>query len=87
MRGKPDLITSKLGALHYYQLSIPAPKPPAGSFDASAAARGKAVFEGKARCASCHVPPLFTEPGWGMHTPEEMGIDDFQANRSPDKRY
>jgi len=87
MRGKPDLISSKLAALHYYQLSIPAPKPPAGSFDASAAGRGKAVFEGKARCASCHVPPLFTEPGWGMHTPEEMGIDDFQANRSPDKRY
>ena len=87
MRGKPDLITSKLAALHYYQLSIPAPKPPAGSFDASAAARGKVVFEGKARCASCHVPPLFTEPGWGMHTPEEMGIDDFQANRSPDKQY
>lgn len=87
MRGKPDLISSKLAALHYYQLSIPAPKPPAGSFDASAAARGKTIFEGKARCASCHVPPLFTEPGWGMHTPEEMGIDDFQANRSPDKRY
>jgi hypothetical protein len=87
MRGKPDLITSKLAALHYYQLSIPAPKPPAGSFDAAAAGRGKAVFEGKARCASCHVPPLFTEPGWGMHTAEEIGIDDFQASRSPDKRY
>ena len=22
-----------------------------------------------------------------MHTPAEMGIDDFQANRSPDRRY
>jgi hypothetical protein len=33
------------------------------------------------------VPPLFTEPGWNMHTPAEIGIDDFQANRSPDKRY
>jgi cytochrome c peroxidase len=22
-----------------------------------------------------------------MHTPAEIGIDDFQANRSPDKRY
>ena len=48
-----------------------------------APARGKMVFEGKARCASCHVPPLFTEPGWSMHTAEEMGIDDFQASRSP----
>lgn len=22
-----------------------------------------------------------------MHAPEEIGIDDFQANRSPDRRY
>jgi mono/diheme cytochrome c family protein len=27
------------------------------------AAHGKVVFNGKANCASCHVPPLFTEPG------------------------
>jgi cytochrome c peroxidase len=33
------------------------------------------------------VPPLFTEPGWNMHTAEEIGIDDFQANRSPDQHY
>ena len=33
------------------------------------------------------MPPLFTEPGWNMHTPEEIGIDDFQAERSPDERY
>jgi cytochrome c peroxidase len=45
------------------------------------------LFNGKARCASCHVPPLFTEPGWNLHAPEEIGIDDFQANRSPDRRY
>jgi hypothetical protein len=42
---------------------------------------------GPGKRATCHVPPLFTEPGWNMHTAEEMGIDDFQANRSPDKRY
>lgn len=87
IRNTPDLITSKLAALHYYQLSIPAPKPPEDSFDAASAARGKAVFEGKGQCATCHVPPLFVEPGWPMHTPEELGIDDFQANRSPDRRY
>jgi hypothetical protein len=86
-RDTPDLITSKLAALHYYQLSIPAPEPPAGSFDAAAAARGKTVFEGKARCATCHVPPLYTEPGWPMHTAEEIGIDDFQANRAPDRKF
>jgi mono/diheme cytochrome c family protein len=86
-RGKPDLVTGKLAALHYYQISIPAPKPKAGSFDAAAAKRGKGIFEGKAQCATCHVPPLFTEPGWAMHSPEEMGIDDFQASRSPDRKY
>src|SRR5207249_8138320 len=56
-RETPDLITAKLAALHYYQLSIPAPDPPKGSFDAAAASRGKALFEGKARCGTCHVPP------------------------------
>jgi hypothetical protein len=87
VRNTPDLITSKLAALHFYQLAIPAPKPPEGSFDAEAAERGKEVFEGKAECATCHVPPLFTEPGWNMHTGEEIGIDNFEADRSPDKRY
>ena len=82
-----DLITPKLPALHAYQLSLLAPLPPEGSFDAAAAARGQALFEGKAECASCHVPPLFTEPGWNLHTPEEIGIDSFQADRSPDHRY
>jgi hypothetical protein len=87
VRNDPDLITSKLAALHFYQLAIPAPKPPEGSFDPEAAARGKVVFEGKANCDTCHVPPLFTEPGWNMHTPEEIGIDSFQADRAPDRRY
>lgn len=87
VRNSPDLITSKLAALHFYQLAIPAPKPPEGSFNKEAAIRGKVIFESKTRCASCHVPPLFTEPGWNMHTASEMGIDDFQASRSPDKRY
>ena len=87
VRSTPDLITSKLAALHFYQLAIPAPTPPEGSFDTQAAQRGEAVFNGRGRCASCHVPPLFTEPGWNMHTAEEIGIDDFQASRSPDRRY
>jgi hypothetical protein len=86
-RSTPDRVTAKLAALHFYQLAIPAPKPPKDSFDAAIAARGKSVFEGKARCATCHVPPLFTEPGWSMHTADEIGIDDFQASRSPDKKF
>jgi len=87
VRNTPDLITSKLAALHFYQLAIPAPVPPKGSFNRPAAARGAIIFNGKANCASCHVPPLFTEPGWNMHTPGEIGIDAFQANRAPDQRY
>ena len=87
VRNTPDLITPKLAALHVYQLAIPAPAPPAGSFDVAAAARGETLFNDKAGCAACHVPPLFTEPGWNMHTAAEIGIDDFQANRAPDRRY
>jgi mono/diheme cytochrome c family protein len=76
VRSTPDLITPKLAALHFYQLAIPAPTPPAGSFDAEAAQHGEAVFN-ESGCAGCHVPPLFTEPGWNMHTAEEIGIDDI----------
>ncbi len=86
-RGTPDLVTSKLAALHFYQLAIPAPTPPRGSFDKAAALRGKEVFNGRAQCSTCHVPPLFTEPGHNLHTPAEMGIDSFQADRSPTHSY
>ena len=86
-RGKPDRLTSKLAALHFYQLAIPAPKPPVGSYDRAAASRGTVVFEGKGRCASCHVPPLFTEPGNNLHAPSEIGVDSFQADRSPTHMY
>jgi hypothetical protein len=82
-----DLVTSKLGALQFYQLALPAPKPPANSFDSAAATRGRQVFDGKAKCATCHVPPLYTEPGFNAHTAKEIGIDEFQSDRSPDRRY
>jgi hypothetical protein len=84
---KEDKISDKLAALQFYQLAIPAPKPEKGSFNEDAAKRGEMIFNNKAQCASCHVPPLFTEPGWNTHTPEEIGIDDFQANRSPERSY
>jgi mono/diheme cytochrome c family protein len=85
--GQEDLITPKLGALHFYQLALKSPPAPEGSFDAARAEDGRALFNGKAKCSTCHVPPLFTEPGWAMHTAEELAIDDFQAMRSPDERY
>ncbi|HUQ50878.1 MAG TPA: hypothetical protein VM692_01575 [Gammaproteobacteria bacterium] len=89
VRREPDLVTPKLGALQFYQLAIPAPTPPDGSFDRRAAERGKALFaaDGKAGCASCHVPPLYTEPGFNLHKPEEIGIDAFQAQRGPEDGY
>lgn len=87
VRSDPDLVTPHLAALQFYQLALPAPAPPAGTFDPALAATGEILFNGPAQCAACHVPPLFTEPGYNMHTPEEIGIDDFQSGRSPDERY
>ena len=83
-----DRITKKLPALHFYQLAIPAPEPEPGvDFDVAAASRGSELFVNKAGCNNCHVKPLWTEPGWNLHTPAEMGIDSFQADRSPDGVY
>jgi hypothetical protein len=83
-----DLVTSKLPALHFYQLSLPGPKAKGGvDFNVAAAKRGDELFSGKAQCNNCHHEPLWTEPGWNDHTPAEMGIDRFQADRSPDGKY
>ena len=81
----PDLITSKLPALRAYQHSLAAPKPPANSYDHVAAARGKAIFLTKAKCASCHALPLYADNI--LHTAAEIGIDDFDAKRSPTGKY
>jgi hypothetical protein len=86
-RANPDRLTPKLASLHYYQLSIPAPKAKAGSFDGARSERGLGLFAGKARCATCHVPPLYTEPGNNLHAPAEVCVDAFQADRSPTHMY
>ncbi|KYF78373.1 hypothetical protein BE17_36820 [Sorangium cellulosum] len=83
-----DLVTSKLPALHFYQLALPSPRPvPGVDFDERAAARGHDLFTGQARCTRCHHEPLLTDAGWNLHTPEEMRIDAFQANRAPGGSY
>jgi hypothetical protein len=87
VKADEDLITPLLPALQIYQLTLPVPPAPRGSFDRLAAKRGETLFNGKANCGGCHVPPLFTEPGWNMHTGTEIGIDEFQASRAPDSRY
>jgi len=86
-RDEVDLITAKLPALHFYQLAMPVPQAPKGSFSTEGASRGQALFNGTAKCSSCHVPPIFTEPGYNLHTAEEIGIDAFQADRGPERRY
>jgi hypothetical protein len=82
-----DRITSKLSDLQFYQLALPSPDPPPGSFDPVSAARGDELFSGKAKCNNCHVEPLWTDPGWNLHLPSEICIDSFQADRAPDLRY
>jgi hypothetical protein len=80
-----DLVDSKLESLLEYQLSLLAPKPDPSSYNETAAIRGKQLFEGKANCISCHSGASFADNV--LHTPEEIGIDDFEANRSPTGKY
>jgi cytochrome c peroxidase len=82
-----DRVTSKLPALHAYQLSLKAPTIDPKLVDQEAAERGDKLFSGKAKCNNCHSEPLWTEPGWNAHKASEICIDDFQANRAPDRVY
>lgn len=84
---KTDLVTPKLPALLAYQLSLEAPPPPAGSFDAAAAARGSEVFDGQGRCASCHQGPTYTDAGETLHAAAETGVDPVYATRSATGLY
>jgi len=83
----PDLITSKLPALRAYQHSIEAPPARPGSFDASLAKGGKLIFFSKGKCVTCHSPILYRNPETLLHTAAEIGIDDFEAKRSPTGKY
>ena len=88
--GTDDLVTSKLPALQAYQLSLSAPPAPAGSFDASAAARGKLVFEGAGQCVSCHSGALFTDANSTLHAPSDSMAEPESpsyASRSASKQY
>ncbi|MGE0581568.1 MAG: hypothetical protein AB7P31_05495 [Steroidobacteraceae bacterium] len=93
VNGPDDLISSKLPALQAYQLTLEAPPPPPGSFDPAAAQRGKVLFEGVARCATCHSGPEFTDANERLHSPDEVasepepnGVPSY-ASRSATKMY
>jgi mono/diheme cytochrome c family protein len=85
--GTGDLVEAKLPSLEAYQLSLPAPDPPAGSFDAAAAARGRTVFEGQGQCAACHTGEVFTDANTTLHQPSEVPTDPTHAQRSATKMY
>jgi hypothetical protein len=87
IRATPDLVTPKLPDLQAYQLTLPAPAPPAGSFDAEAAARGQVVFGGQATCADCRVAPTYTDAGERVHSPSETGMDPVLAGRGTTGGY
>lgn len=91
---KPDRVTPKLPALLEYQLSLVAPAPPSGSFNAAAARRGERIFRGKAACATCHKPPTYTDVSSGpdpsvplLHDPAEVGTEPLYAARSATGKY
>jgi mono/diheme cytochrome c family protein len=88
--GTVDLVSDKLPALQAYQLSLAAPPAPAGSFDAAAAARGKAIFEGKGQCTGCHSGALFTDANARLHPAGDSVVEPESpsyASRSATKMY
>jgi mono/diheme cytochrome c family protein len=89
----PDLVTPKLQALLEYQLKLRAPAPPKDSFDKFAARRGEDVFH-NVGCATCHVPPTYTDVLQGplagtplLHSPTAVGTDPTYAQRSATGMY
>ena len=84
---KKDLVTPKLPALFAYQMSLAAPAAPEGSFDPAAAARGREVFEGQGRCASCHTGSTYTDAGTTLHDASETQMDPLYATRSATGQY
>lgn len=88
--GTVDLVSDKLPALQAYQLTLQPPAAPPGSFDATAAARGKLVFEGAGRCATCHTGASFTDANAMLHPPSDSVVEPetpSYASRSATKQY
>jgi cytochrome c553 len=84
----PDMVSSKLAALRAYQFSLEKPAPVAAEFDAAAAERGRAVFNGAGQCATCHAGATLTDVDAGkLHAPSEVGQDAAYAQRSATKMY
>jgi hypothetical protein len=84
----PDMVSAKLEPLRAYQFSLETPAPVAGTFDASAAQRGKVVFNGVAKCTQCHLGGALTDVNANrLHTADEVGQNPAYAMRSVTKLY
>jgi cytochrome c553 len=82
----PDLVTPKLAPLREYQFSLTPPTAPRTSFDAAAAGRGDALFNGAAKCATCHTGDTYTDAPT-LHDPAEIGMETNEARRSKTGKY
>jgi len=87
VRGEPGPRHLKTGGPAFLPAGDSGSNAPGGELRSRRLPRGKRVFEARAKCATCHVPPLYTEPGNNLHTPAEVGVDAFQADRSPTHMY
>lgn len=87
IKQSPDIVDPVLDRLQDYELSLQAPKPPAGSFDAAAAARGDALFDGAGKCSTCHVGDLKTDANLRLHDPSQFFTDQTYALRSATKEW
>lgn len=88
--GTQDLVSAKLPALQAYQLTLKAPTPPAGSFDAVASLRGKQIFEGAGKCVTCHSGSAFTDANIRLHPVADSMAEPESpsyASRSATKQY
>jgi hypothetical protein len=84
----PDMVSAKLDPLRTYQFSLETPEPDPNDYDANAARRGKAVFNGVATCNSCHLGGAYTDVNANrLHAAGEVGQDVAYAERSATKLY
>lgn len=92
-----DLITAILPQLEAYQWSIAAPTlgtdgtkwGVASDLNTLAVTRGKAVFEGQAKCSICHSGPSFTDVNsFGLHPPSaSVALDKNYIKFSATKQW
>ena len=92
-----DLITPILPQLEAYQWSIAAPSLAqdgakwgvASDLNTAAVTRGKAVFEGQARCATCHSGESFTDVNtFGLHpASDSVALDKNYIKFSATKQW